>query len=358
MNAIFFVKLVASYRASYPLQQISIDSCNLAMLQSFPITGESQMQIVRAVAAVAMVLISTGALAWNSRGHMMVSAVAWEQLEEPTQERVIELLKLNPNYTDWIRGVAKADQGKTAFMKAATWPDFIRGIAKKPTVAGPDDYVDDGSDPEAAPNANRNIGYEDKMAHRYWHFVDLPFSRDGTALQQAKKPNALTQIIVFRDTIASTTADDDVKSYDLVWLLHLVGDVHQPLHATARFSHDSPDGDRGGNDVLLCGDPCKKNLHSFWDQAAGTGTGITAIGRAADNLDEAELDEVEISDPQKWIEESFEIAKASVYKTPIKAGNGPFTVTSVYKKAARTIAEERIALAGARLAKLLNDSLR
>lgn len=104
------------------------------------------MLVVRTVAAPAMVLVSTAALARNGLGHMMVSAVAWEQLEESTQERVIELLKLNPNYTDWIRGVAKADQGKTAFMKAATWPDFIRGIAKKPTVAGPDDYVADGSD--------------------------------------------------------------------------------------------------------------------------------------------------------------------------------------------------------------------
>jgi S1/P1 Nuclease len=112
--------------------------------------------LVRAVVAAAMVFVSTGALAWNSRGHMMVSAVAWEQLEEPTQERVIQLLKLNPNYADWIRGVAKPDQAKTAFMKAATWPDFIRGTAKKPTVAGPDYYVDDGSDPEAAPNAKRN----------------------------------------------------------------------------------------------------------------------------------------------------------------------------------------------------------
>jgi hypothetical protein len=101
------------------------------------------MLFVRTVAATAMVLVSTAAQASNSRGHMMVSAVVWEQLEESTQEPVIELLKLNP---DRIRGVAKADQGKTAFMKAATWPDFIRGIAKKPTVAGPDDYVADGSD--------------------------------------------------------------------------------------------------------------------------------------------------------------------------------------------------------------------
>jgi hypothetical protein len=316
------------------------------------------MPFVRTLAVVAMVVVSTAASAWNSRGHMMVAAVAWEQLEEGTQSRVVELLKLNPNYKDWIRGVAKAAQDKTAFMKASTWPDFIRGIAKPPNEAGPDDYVDDGSDPEQAPDANKNVGYEDKNIHRYWHFVDLPFSRDETPLKQPKKPNALTQIILFRDTIASNSADDDVKSYDLVWLLHLVGDVHQPLHATARFSQASPDGDRGGNDVRLCGDPCRKNLHSFWDQAAGTGTGIAAIARAGDNLDEAEADAVEISDPQKWTDESFEIAKASVYKRPIGAGNGPFTVTTTYKKAARDVAEERIALAGARLAKLLNDFLR
>jgi S1/P1 Nuclease len=316
------------------------------------------MGFVRVLVAAALVLVSASASAWNNRGHMMVAAVAWDQLEETTQERAIDLLKRNPNYDDWIKGVPKADQDKTAFMKAATWPDFIRGLAKKPSAAGPDDYVDDGSDPDNAPNANVNIGYEDRMLHRYWHFVDLPFSRDGTPLKQPKKPNALTQIIKFRDTIGSKTANDDVKSYDLVWLLHLVGDVHQPLHATARFSAQSPDGDRGGNDVLLCEDPCRKNLHSFWDAAAGTGTSIKAIIKAADELEEADAAEVDISDPDKWVEESFVIAKASVYKQPIGAGNGPFKATPAYNKSARAIANDRIALGGARLAKLLNDFLR
>src|SRR6266516_3189715 len=316
------------------------------------------MYLVRTIVTAAMLVVSTAAFGWNNRGHMMVGAIAWDQLEESTQERAIELLKLNPNYKDWIKDIPKAQQDKAAFMKAATWPDFIRGLAKKPGEAGPHDYIDDGSDPEQSPGANNNIGYEDLLLHRYWHFVDLPFSRDGNALKQPKTPNALTQIIAFRNTIASKTADDDVKSYDLVWLLHLVGDVHQPLHATARFSQDSPDGDRGGNDVALCEDPCRKNLHSFWDQAAGTGNSITAIIKAADNLDEADETEVQISDPQKWVEESFGIAKASVYKRPIGASNGPFTLTDAYKKSARNIAEERIALAGARLAKLLNDFLR
>jgi S1/P1 Nuclease len=43
-----------------------------------------------------------------------------------------------------------------------------------------------------------------------------------------------TQIAVFRKTLADKTISDDIRSYDLAWLLHLVGDVHQPLHATAQ----------------------------------------------------------------------------------------------------------------------------
>jgi hypothetical protein len=54
----------------------------------------------------------------------------------------------------------------------------------------------------------------------------------------------------------------------------------------------------------------------------------------------------------------FEIAKASAYKSPIGPNHGPFTVTDPYKRASKKIANERIAIAGARLAKLINDNLR
>src|SRR5262245_14511587 len=66
-----------------------------------------------------------------------------------------------------------------------------------------------------------------------------------------------------------------------------------------------------------------------------------------------------IFDVQHWIDESFNEAKSTVYKNPpIGPGIGPFTLTQVYRTAARTLAEKRIALAGARLAKILNDELR
>jgi hypothetical protein len=303
------------------------------------------MRVLRALVIVTLLVVPTGAWSWNGRGHMMVAAVAWELLDESTQARATELLKLNPEHKNWIRNVAAEERAKTAFMKAATWPDFIRDV-----------YEDDGSDPEKAPLASQNIGYEDELQHRYWHFVDLPFSRDGTPLQQPKKPNALTQIIEFRKTIASNEADDDLKSYDLVWLIHLVGDVHQPLHATARFSAGAPQGDRGGNDEKVCS-PCK-SLHSFWDASVGTGVSIASVINAADKLDEAEPAAAEIYNPQVWIEESLNLSKSAVYRRPVGEGNGPFELTAAYKKSARGIAEQRVVLAGARLAKLLNDHLR
>lgn len=50
-------------------------------------------------------------------------------------------------------------------------------------------------------------------------------------------------------------------------LIHYVGDVHQPLHATSRVNHDYPAGDRGGNNVPLPKYETVDNLHEFWDSA-------------------------------------------------------------------------------------------
>ena len=108
------------------------------------------------------------------------------------------------------------------FMMAATWPDAIRS---KPG------YTDDGSEggnrPDGATSV-QNIGYSDHLHHKYWHFVDTPFSTDGTTLPALPNPNAETQIAAFRAVLASNDPDEK-KSYDLVWLEHLVGDVHQPI---------------------------------------------------------------------------------------------------------------------------------
>lgn len=207
---------------------------------------------------ISIVFLGLNAYAWNDFGHMTVAAIAYQHLTPNVRVKVGALLKLNPNYQQWIVGVPSADQTRVAFIKGATWPDLIKRAPG---------YIWDGDDNghrPSWPDAARNIGYADKLQHRYWHFIDRPFSPDGTPLMAPIVPNAQTTIALLRATLQSLTASDDVKSYDLVWLLHLVGDVHQPLHATSRFDQAQPDGNRGGNLVALCAKPCKDELHAFW----------------------------------------------------------------------------------------------
>ena len=88
-------------------------------------------------------------------------------------------------------------------MLAATWPDAIKQNAQ---------YHNDGAqngDRPTGPEARRNTGYDDFNRHKYWHFVDQPFTQDGTPLSGAPvpDPNAQTQITAFRAVLASIQCD-------------------------------------------------------------------------------------------------------------------------------------------------------
>jgi len=202
-------------------------------------------------------LLPTVLLAWGSIGHMTVAYLAYHKLTPATKARVRGLLKLNPDYAAWEKQVpidaSSADRDQMIFMIAATWADDIKGDAK---------YSDDGPDPNTPDGASssENIGYTDLFRHRYWHFIDTPYYIDSTRGYATPTPNAQTQIAAFRTVLASTQSDD-LKSYDLVWLLHLIGDIHQPLHATTRVSTgitglDEMMGGKGffrGSSVLVSG---------------------------------------------------------------------------------------------------------
>jgi S1/P1 Nuclease len=301
--------------------------------------------------ATAVTLFSFNALAWHAAGHMMTAAVAWEQMTPAARKRASELLKLNPDYDTWVKGIPAAAKDKTAFVRAATWPDDIKNKATHPGS------VDDGEEP-TNPNAAANIGYSDKLMHKYWHYVDLPFSPDGTTTVDPKNPNAETQIKMFRDVIAAGSSDD-LKSYDVAWLIHIVGDVYQPLHATSRFTKLLPKGDGGGNLVKIkCSPNCGNNLHSFWDGLFDTNKTPKASIAAAAKFKKATGTAVAQTDPHVWITESFTIAKKTVYGKPIGTASKTVTVTPAYKKAAAAIGRQRVALGGARLAKLFNDAFK
>jgi S1/P1 Nuclease len=315
---------------------------------------------MRACLAVLVVLLALiqPAMAWNDHGHMIVAAIAYERLTPEAKSTVGRLLALNPKFNDWIARET-GDRTETAFILAATWPDAIkRDNAYQNDGASNGDIAPTSGAGAAA--AKQNIGYVDHLRHKYWHFVDQPFSPDGTALIPPVPPNAETQIKAFEKAMQSKSTSDDVKSYDLVWLEHIIGDVHQPLHAVSRFTRDLPKGDAGGNRVSLCPadkPKCRDELHAFWDDVLGSGKSVTSAKSAATRIADGRVSPTSNTDVDAWLRESFEIAQSDVYVQPVGVGKGPFTLDSAYKKHARVVAEERVWLAGNRLADFLNEAL-
>lgn len=346
---------------------------------------------------------------WGNMGHEAVAYVAWQQMTPAAQARAIQLLKLVstlhtptgksvPGYSEWVSdlpsGLSKDDQNLYLFMRAATWPDSIKHVGFK-----------DSDTPPAGITTDVNIGFSDTASHGYWHFIDTGFASDHSTVPPTPVPNVATQIVALRSAIGSGEADD-LESYDMIWLEHLVGDIHQPLHGTVRYYAGK--GDEGGNTVKIklplamekqfegtLSKSAPRELHAFWDDLPGEGDAAAAEPNAASfakPLASAPADKVADTDPSDWAKESFTIAKTDAYAKPIGKGPQPtasspskskssttpkpaalsespsrsgkagtsssYLITQAYYDQAMKDAQDRIALAGARLAKLLNDNLK
>lgn len=308
-------------------------------------------QFIVVLASVLMLLSSRPALAWNSVGHMSVAYAAYQELSSAERARVAVLLQLNPYYTRWLSYIpadaSTTDRDLYVFMMAATWPDEIKAMGSH--------YVGN-NDPPSLETADLNVGYEDHGAHKYWHYVNIRLGGTGADSGPPAGPNVVHKISVFRTALAGDIPDG-VKSYDLVWLIHLVGDIHQPLHCTTRISALNPKGDQGGNAVVVNG-PAKE-LHAYWDNALGEGEtrnfmSAVKAGKALPTADPELAKDVNEAD---WAAESYALAKSSVYVDPVGAGLGPYTLGDDYAANTQKIAAERVSLAGARLASLIKTAL-
>ena len=294
-------------------------------------------------------------LAWWDGGHMQIAYVAYKQLDQPVKNKVDVLLRLNPDYPKWTAGITDPKTAKLhAFVHAATWADDIKTKEYNYTR----DKVD-------SPTAGQNIGYADRNQHPYWHFKDIHFSPDGVAMPAPASVDLVTQLNLMMAALpAASGASDDVRSYDLVWILHLVGDAHQPLHGIGRFTRQIPNGDAGGNaEQVIPANGKPMALHAYWDSIFGGY--VSPAGAIFDAEDKEGLDNQDVSDaaakiadPLKWIEESAEVAKEYVYAAPVSLGKNPVLLTREYETNARNIALSRAALAAARLANLINNALR
>jgi hypothetical protein len=299
--------------------------------------------------------------AWDNLGHMAVAYIAYKHLTPEAKKRANDLIKLNPKYDEWAGWVpttsSPSDKDMMIFMLAATWADEIKGDS---TYSKDGSF--DGNRPDGSPNPTANTGYDDKLMHKYWHFIDTPFSTDGTSQPPIPTPNAQERIALFRGVLKTSDTRDPLKSYDLVWLLHLVGDVHQPLHCSTRVSATDPEGDNGGGNVKLSCSGCASKLHTYWDNLLGTAASakdaIAPAIIAAKKLRSPDPTLAAKTDEKDWIAEGFQAAQQTVYHSPIGRGDGPFSLSKQYEKTAKALAKKRVSLAGVRLAHLINDELK
>ena len=301
---------------------------------------------------VLLTLIATLAApapAWNFSGHWIAAAIAYQRLTPAVRARIDELIRKHPDYERMNFPDAPSDaenRARAAFIRAASWPDEIREDSRF--------YDDTSSDAVPAPVLP---GFPGMQRHANWHYADLPFSTDNTPLVQAPPPNAVTEIRRMLEELGPS-ADPAQASYDLPWLEHLVADIHNPLHATSRFSQALPEGDRGGTLVFIPG----KTLHAYWDDAASPRDikydGVLRYAR--DYMARQGPPVTSSLNPRVWAEESSKLAKSDVYTFGEESGTKgkPVKLPPGYGENAQKLSHQRLTLSGYRLAAVLNGRLR
>ena len=296
-----------------------------------------------AMTLAAALLVPARAHAWDDLGHKVVARVAWENMTPRARENAVALLRAAPEETGlplvWRRGAwPDSIRDRELFVEAAVWADVVRD---RDFVGNP--------------------------FHRSsWHYVNYFWrqTRPGApALPSDRAPagDLVSKMTEFSGTVGSPAVAMPERAVQLAWLLHQVGDVHQPMHSSARISPESPEGDRGGNDFTLEG---RRNLHSYWDGVItrsfrwGPETVPQYVGRIAATVSRATpkpaTDErLKPGAYEGWARESFEVAK-TLYPSTLRRGQMP---PPSYDRTSTTVAGRRVAMAGYRLADLLNRTL-
>ena len=306
------------------------------------------------------ILLGVGVLpspadAWWDEGHMQVAAVAYDKLTVPVRAEVDRLIRLNPEYPSWIAGYPANKAAQYAFVRAAIWADDI-----KKAELGYTDKNDKPDNPEAA----RNIGYYDHLMHKYWHFKDIGFSTDGTPVDDPDPVNIGTQIEVLASGL-NRSRDCLTMSVHMILFgcftlsaMRISHCTQRPaFHRTARMAIKAATCRRS---FLRPGETI--TLHAYWDRQLGgsstlEGAVLDALVFPETKLPDADAARAMVADPDVWLHESRELAVDNAYAEPVKSGTEPYVLDRQYETNARRIARQQAALAGARLANLINNAL-
>lgn len=247
-----------------------------------------------------LLVVATDTMAWGRTGHRITGELAARQLEPEVRAEVDRLLAVG---------------AQTSLAEATIWADAVR---------------------------------ETNPAYRWTtplHWVNFPQGQCRYDVASCPDGNCVVAAIErYSAALGDRQLADAERAIALKFLIHFVGDVHQPLHAGYA-------ADRGGNDFQINYLRAGWNLHSVWDTLileslelhwTAYSDRIAALPRAAEA---SELN------PRRWAEESCEIVQRADFYPPRNK------ITARYLDAMRPIADARLKLATDRLAAVLNREL-
>jgi hypothetical protein len=262
---------------------------------------------------------------------MMTARIAFDRLNPRAQAEAARLMEIPINPAD----VTKRRLG---FFRGSVWPDDVRS----------------------------RPGFE---FSGNLHFADFPFSVDSTPLPDLPKPQNVIKALGRYAEVLKTSTDDDERAQALRFIIHFVGDIHQPLHCSTRVDEALPDGDQGGN-LFFVHTPHRTKLHSFWDGGLDTfpkGGGPPDFEPPTQDVIDAAVVSIlkqhpdtnkllRLEDPtnfQLWADESSYLAQKYAYAN--RKLKPESTLTGSYKRRGTWLARRRVAWGGYRLAALLNS---
>ena len=248
-----------------------------------------------------LLILPTSSYCWGVTGHRVVGEIAQSHLKKKAKKKLRNLI------------------GRESLQQWANWPDFIKSDSTW------------------------------NMASK-WHYVNIPGNMGKEAfmeaLQNLKGENLYTQIKVMAADLKNENLPAEKRQIALRFLIHFIGDLHQPLHV-------GREADQGGNRVKVTWFDKETNLHSVWDNSIVEFQqySYSEYAKTLDILDEKDAEAWQNSSLEEWFYDSYVLAN-KVYASVPADGKLGYRYNYQFKEDL----DRQLLKGGLRLAKILNDT--
>lgn len=306
-------------------------------------------------AFVCSVLIAQSCFAWSECGHMVIAAIAFDELTKNQQAAIVEVLKKHPMFVgDFAVPEKTSNPGLWLFERSAYWPDLPR---QQPRYQRALWHSQSGS--------ILTIGDVSNVP-------EIPGSCPPDATLETRDLDVVQAVELCRRVMKDKTTSAGDRAIAICWIGNLVGDAHHPCHSGSLYSPAFPEGDKSAASI-----PTRqsKNLRSFWEALLGTNFDAADVKRRAKEIriDTAAYDAAKQAaqepgglDPVTWLKESAHTARSNVYTaevlTPVKKLKPgekllEIQLSAEYLRQADKAAKKRAAFAALRLAAILREDV-